>query len=713
MRHRVRVRLPKRKRGAADGGNRRPIRQRGPARRRSRIVQPLRGRRLRRARPRPHRRGTAGGRGGRTRGDPRAGRRRSIAGGTPGGEPLPAGRSAGFGPPRTARSTGCRPSSTGRERTPFGSRPRRSVNGNASGSLAAVEPACQRIEARYLRSQAADRELAGLRRRHGLPDYATPRASGRGWVWLLLAVALAETTANGLLLHAASTEGVVSNWLFAGLVTAMNVGLLGWLIGDLVFRRMLGAGALRRSLLAAALLPCLALAVLLHFGFAHYRDAVQALDGARAASVLDLDDIDAGIAGGTAVADPHPPEPLTVGGGGHLRTPGAVPLVAAGDDPGRTSTRVAGGRPLARRDPHACRRERRLSRRRRAGWCSPKIRSRGGSRAGVRSFCSASVSRRCSSPPGSGYGGREPIPHFARLHRARASASEALRDGYARSLQLLNDEEGRHRQRLGDHEAGLLSLGGRLTELDGTRRRVLAAEAELLARSAAAGATAVADFRQANRGRRLSHDPAPRFWSAPWAPGDSPRSDDHAAAWDRDQEAGLFEIAQAAGAGPAGQRSPRGPDRFRLRGGPGTACPCRACPRVPPPGAGPARRESSVAAGREGGSSRAEPRGEVRSSPGDRFLTPRRLAALAGGIPPLPCRGLQRGTGGVRRLAGRAAAGGRCRGRGRDGRAFRPAARGPLDPDSRRGGTRAGRVRVSRVRGPLGKLPAESGRRRR
>ena len=413
------------------------------------------------------------------------------------------------------------------------------------GSLASVEPACQRIEARYLRSQAADRELAGFRRRHGLPDYATPRASGRGWVWLLLAVALAETTANGLLLHAASTEGVVSNWLFAGLVTAMNVGLLGWLIGDLVFRRMLGAGALRRSLLAAALLPCLALAVLLHFGFAHYRDAVQALDGARAAAVLDLGDIDAGIAGGTVVADPHPPEPLTVEEAviSELRAqflwwrPGTTlvehPTELPADDhsldttrtlaAGNVGYRAADGGLVLAEDPLAGRFE---------GWRSVLLLG-----VGFAALLLAAWKW---------YGGREPIPHFARLHRARAHASDALRDGYARSLQILNDEEVRHRQRLGDHEAGLLSLGGRLTELDGTRRRVLAAEAELLARSAAAGATAVADFRQANRGRRLSHDPAPRFWSVPWAPGDSPRSDDHAAAWDRDQEAGLFEIAQAA-----------------------------------------------------------------------------------------------------------------------------------------------------------------------
>lgn len=413
------------------------------------------------------------------------------------------------------------------------------------GSLAAVEPACQRIEALYFRSQAADRELAGLRRRYGLPDYATPRASGRGWVWPLLAVALAETTANGLLLHAASTEGVVSNWLFAGLVTAMNVGLLGWLIGDLIFRRMPGAGAFRRSLLAAALLPCLALAVLLHFGFAHYRDAVQALDGARAASVLDLDDIDAGIAGGTAGADPHPPAPLGVEEAviSELRAqflwwrPGTTlvehpPELPADDHSldtvrtlaaGEVGYRAEDGGLVLAEDPLAGRFE---------GWRSVLLLG-----VGFAALLLAAWKW---------YGGREPIPHFARLHRARETASGALRDGYARSVEALNDEERRHRQGLGDREAGLLSLGGRLTELDGTRRRVLADEAELLARTAAAGATAVAGFRQANRGRRLSHDPAPRFWSVPWEP-DTPRRGDEAdPTWDRDHEAGLFEVMQAA-----------------------------------------------------------------------------------------------------------------------------------------------------------------------
>lgn len=413
-----------------------------------------------------------------------------------------------------------------------------------TGSLAAVESACQRIEALYVRSQAADRELAGLRRRYGLPDYATPRDAGRGWVWLLLVVAVAETTANGLLLHAASTEGVVSNWLFAGLVTAMNVGLLGWLIGDLIFRRMLGAGPLRRGFLAAALVPCLALAILLHFGFAHYRDAVQALDGARAASVLDLDDIDAGMADGTVVADPHPPQPLSVEEAviSELRAqflwwrPGTNLVEHPADAPpddhsldtvrtlaaGEVGYRAADGGLVLAEDPLAGRFE---------GWRSVLLLGVGFAALLLGAW--------------KWYGGREPIPHFARLHRAREGTSRALRDGYARSLEALNEAERRHRERLGEGEADLLALAGRLAALDGTRQRVLAEEAELLTRTAAAGATAVADFRQTNWQRRFSQDPAPGFWSAAWIPDHPSRSKESTAVWDHDREAGLFEVMQA------------------------------------------------------------------------------------------------------------------------------------------------------------------------
>lgn len=412
-------------------------------------------------------------------------------------------------------------------------------------SLAAAEPACQRIDALYLRSRTAEKELAGFRRKQGLPDYATPRDSGLGWVWLLVAVALAETTANGLLLHAASTEGVVSNWLFAALVTAMNVGLLGWLIGDLIFRRMLGGGALRRGLLAAALLPCLALAVLLHFGFAHYRDAVQALDGARAAAVLDLDDIDAGAANESVPPDPHPPEPLSVEQAviSELRAqflwwrPGTNlvehPAEAAADDhsldtvrtlaAGDTGYRSSNGGLVLAEDPLAGRFE---------GWRSVLLLGVGFAALFLAAW--------------KWFGGREPIPHFARLHKLREETFSETRDLYAHSLEALNNEELRHRQRLGDQEAALLSLGGRLTGLDGARHRVLADEAELIARTAAAGATAVADFRQANRQRRLSQDPVPRFWNAPWNPEPVRRSDEDAAGWERDHEAGLFEVMQAA-----------------------------------------------------------------------------------------------------------------------------------------------------------------------
>ena len=54
------------------------------------------------------------------------------------------------------------------------------------GSLAGAAPVCHRIETRYRRAETAARELAGFRRRLGLPDYASPRPSSRSWAWLLI-----------------------------------------------------------------------------------------------------------------------------------------------------------------------------------------------------------------------------------------------------------------------------------------------------------------------------------------------------------------------------------------------------------------------------------------------------------------------------------------------------------------------------------------------
>ena len=412
-------------------------------------------------------------------------------------------------------------------------------------SLADVQAACQRIETRHLNAQTAVKELAGFRRERGIPDYVTPRPSTRGWVWLLVAVAVVETTANGLLLHAASTEGVVSNWLFAALVTAMNVGLLGWLVGDLIFRRMLGAGALQRWLLAGSLVPGLFLAGLLHFGFAHYRDAVSALDASQSAAILDLDDIDAAAGEAGAGSDPHPPRPLRVeeAVSGELRAqflwwrPGGSivdhPAELPADDhsadavrqlaAGSVGYRAENGALVMVEDPLAGRFE---------GWRSLLLLG-----VGFTALLLAAWKW---------FGGREPIPHFARLHGAREETARALQEEYERSLGKLTDEERRHRQRLGDGESELLALGSRLAGLDAERRRVLAREGELLRLAAARGASAIEDFRELGRQRRLSSDPLPAFWSSPWAPQSSRRDEDEGSRWERDQEQALFEVMEAA-----------------------------------------------------------------------------------------------------------------------------------------------------------------------
>lgn len=412
-------------------------------------------------------------------------------------------------------------------------------------ALADVQAACQRLDSRYVRSQAAAKELAGFRRVRGLPDYVSPRPPSRGWMWLLLSVAAAETTANGLLLHSASTEGVVSNWLFAALVTGMNVGLLGWVMGDLIFRRMLGAGALRRVVLAGALLPCLFLAGLLHFGFAHYRDAVQALDASRAAAVVDLNDIDAGAEPGTGGDDPHPPPTISVEQAviGELRAqflwwrPGATlvdhPAEAPPDDHSLDSVRqlAAGSVGYRAEDGGLVLVEDSLAGRF-EGWRSLLLLGIGFTALLLATW--------------KWFGGREPIPHFARLHDARDATARELETEYADSLRRLEENERRHRQRLGDAEAELLALGGRLTGLDAARRQLLAREADLLRLTVAAGASAVEDFREANRQRRLSHDPPPSFWTTPWAAAVRGRDEADDAAWGREHEQGLYEVMEAA-----------------------------------------------------------------------------------------------------------------------------------------------------------------------
>ena len=412
-------------------------------------------------------------------------------------------------------------------------------------ALADVQAACQRLDSRYVRSQAAAKELAGFRRARGLPDYVSPRPPSRGWMWLLLSVAAAETTANGLLLHSASTEGVVSNWLFAALVTGMNVGLLGWVMGDLIFRRMLGAGALRRVVLAGALLPCLFLAGLLHFGFAHYRDAVQALDASRAAAVVDLNDIDAGAEPGTGGEDPHPPPTISVEQAviGELRAqflwwrPGATlvdhPAEAPPDDHSLDSVRqlAAGSVGYRAEDGGLVLVEDSLAGRF-EGWRSLLLLGIGFTALLLATW--------------KWFGGREPIPHFARLHGARDATARELETEYADSLRRLEENERRHRQRLGDAEAELLALGGRLTGLDAARRQLLAREADLLRLTVAAGASAVEDFREANRQRRLSHDPPPSFWTTPWAAAVRGRDEADDAAWGREHEQGLYEVMEAA-----------------------------------------------------------------------------------------------------------------------------------------------------------------------
>lgn len=411
-------------------------------------------------------------------------------------------------------------------------------------ALGGALPACQRIEARYREAQAAKRELDGFRADRGIPEYRTPRPAGRGWIALLVGVALAETTANGLLLHSASTEGVVANWIFAALVTALNVGLLGWIIGDLVFRRMLHAGALRRTLLACSLLPCLVVAGLLHFGFAHYRDAVQALDAATTAAAVDIGDIDAG-AGVDAAPDPHPPRSVSVEQAvfNELRAqflpwrPGATfvdhPADLAPEDhsldvsrsapSGRVGYAAADGGLVLAEDPLAGRFE---------GWRSVLLLAIG--------FVALALSA------WKWFDGREPIPHFARLHRRCEETRAALNREVEAALAETHRDERSHRRRLDAAEAEILALAGRLTRVHSLRLRTAAGEEDLLGRTAAAALGALGDYREANRRHRLSQDPPPPAWSRSPRLAPPARPSDMRRHWESERETALAEVADAA-----------------------------------------------------------------------------------------------------------------------------------------------------------------------
>ncbi len=392
-------------------------------------------------------------------------------------------------------------------------------------ALADVDAEAQRLEDRFQRVRAANAELAGFRRERGIPDHVRPRPKSNGWIWLLAIVAAAETTANGVLLHSASTEGIVSNWLFAALVTAMNVGLLGWIVGDLIFRRLPGSTGGRRWLLGGALLPCLALAVVLHFGFAHYRDAVSALDASLAEAVLDLDDIDAGTA---TVADALPPLTVEEAVIGELRaqflpwTPGATfadgPVAA-----GRVGYQAADGGLVRARDPLAGRFD---------GWRSVLLLG-----VGFAGLLLASWKW---------YGGREPVPHFARLHQAREEAAAELQREYEKALLSVTDEERGHHERLAGPEREISGLAARLGQLDAARRNVLARESERLRLIAESGASAIEDFREANRQRRLSNDPPPAFWRSAWSPETPDRDAEEEAQWRRGREENLRRVEEVS-----------------------------------------------------------------------------------------------------------------------------------------------------------------------
>ena len=405
-------------------------------------------------------------------------------------------------------------------------------------------PACQAIDDRYRAARDADAELAMFRRRHGISDSAAPRPPARWWwVWLAV-VAFVETLGNGLLVHSGTTDGFAASWGFAALISAATVGGLGWLTSDLIFRRWRSGSLGKRLMLVGALAGSLALFVAMHFGFAHYRDAVVALaDSGAAETAFDvggLDDLDF-----AEERSAHPAaEPIGLGRAvlNELRAqfaflglspPGwsvvtSHPSPDPGDHSQDTYLEVAPGQlGYEARDGQLWR-----AHDERAGqldeWQSVLLLG-----VGLAALVLATW-KWCFR--------NEPTPDWDRLHRAAQAARRALNEEYRRALAEAEREEILHWKRLDAAETFLDGLPRLLHRLHERRRHILVREDELLRETADAGTAAVEDYRAVNRSYRSVNSPPPKFWDSPWSPPERVRDPEATAVWEEDYDEGLDEV---------------------------------------------------------------------------------------------------------------------------------------------------------------------------
>ena len=405
-------------------------------------------------------------------------------------------------------------------------------------------PACQAIDDRYRAAQDADAELATFRRRHGLSDSAAPRDPARWWwVWLAV-VAFVETLGNGLLIHSGTTDGFLASWGFAALISAATVGALGWLMSDLIFRRWRFASLGKRLILVGALAGPLAIFATMHFGFAHYRDAVVALaDSGAAEAGFDsggLDSLDF-----AEERSAHPAvEPLGVGRAvlNELRAqfaflglspPGwSVVTAHPSPDPEDHTADTYLEVPPGQLGYEARNGELWRAHDERAGhldeWQSVLLLG-----VGLAALVLAVWKW---------YFRNEPTPDWDRLHRAARAAHRALDEEYRRALAEAERDEIRHRKRLDAAETSLDGLPRLLHRLHERRRHILGREAELLRETADAGTAVVEDYRAANRAFRSVNSPSPGFWNSPWSPPERVRDPAATAVWDEDHDEGLDEV---------------------------------------------------------------------------------------------------------------------------------------------------------------------------
>lgn len=381
-----------------------------------------------------------------------------------------------------------------------------------AASLSPVGRACLRIGQCSRAAKRTAQELQRFRKDHGLSDTEEPRAkSPRWWAWLLV-IFLLESALNGALIYQGSTTGLLLAVLQAGFVGAINVGLLGWLLGSLVGRRWRFAGfGGRAAAVGLTLLIALPVATVLHLGFAHYRDAIRAVAASHdraSETIFGLDDFEEsdGV---------HAPIPLPIGEAVlnelraqlYLWPPTWEFAVHLAEDPadhsqdrilpvapGELGYRAENGQLFRTEDAEAGRLN--------DFWSLILF------WVGVLALLLAVVKWYYSDAP-------EP---WGRLHRAAEEAGEHVEAGLRTALGEQASEAQQHHQALSETELEVKEALRSLDPLHQKRLAVRAREAEVRREVVSAAVDRIEGYRAENRDYRSDTNDPPAFWRTRWTP---------------------------------------------------------------------------------------------------------------------------------------------------------------------------------------------------